>query len=123
MQLNLRRVAIAAVAAIALFFGLGRGTSSAGEGLANVSLTTKGAGHQDIPLALPTPRGGTATDEFYATLRRDLELSGWFRIIDPAAYVEPTGTGIRLGDFDFAAKALAQGITKFGHFIRIEGGG
>lgn len=69
----------------------------------SVGLTAAGAGHQDIPLALPVPKGGSASDEYYTTLKRDLELSGWFRIIDPKAYVEPAGAGIRLGEFDFAA--------------------
>ena len=103
MYLNPWRAALPALMVLALCFGQLRNPARAGDGLANVSLTTKGAGQQDIPLALPIPKGGAATEEFYITLRRDLELSGWFRIIDPAAYVEPPGTGIRLGEFDFAA--------------------
>ena len=78
------------------------------EGVAAESPTTSvalfaGGAKSDIPLALPIPRGGSATDEFYKTLKRDLEISGWFRIIDPAAYTEPAGAGIRLGEFDFGS--------------------
>ncbi|MBI1993915.1 MAG: hypothetical protein HYS67_05775, partial [Deltaproteobacteria bacterium] len=47
---------------------------------------------------------------------RDLELSGWFRILDRSAYIEdPQKTGITLGDFDFrdwsviGAQALVKG--------------
>jgi TolB protein len=41
--------------------------------------------------------------EFINTLRRDLELSGYFRIIDPHAYVEdPQSSGFELGQFNFA---------------------
>ena len=40
---------------------------------------------------------------FVSTLRRDLELSGYFRIIDPHAYIEdPQSSGFELGQFNFA---------------------
>ena len=40
---------------------------------------------------------------FVSTLRRDLELSGYFRIIDPHAYIEdPQTSGFELGQFNFA---------------------
>jgi TolB protein len=40
---------------------------------------------------------------FVVTLRRDLELSGYFRIIDPHAYIEdPQTSGFELGQFNFA---------------------
>ncbi len=43
-----------------------------------------------------------ATD-FASTLRRDLELSGYFRLIDPHAYIEdPQTSGYELGQFNFA---------------------
>ncbi len=95
--------ACAATASLLVVSLLGAHDATAAEGVASVALTTKGAGQQDIPLALPAPRGGSTGDEFYTTLERDLKLSGWFRIIDPKAYVEPAGTSIRFGEFDFAA--------------------
>lgn len=59
-------------------------------------------GRQELPLALPRPVGGGAEAQaFYDTVKRDLELSGWFKIVDPAAYIEPAGTGIKLGEFKF----------------------
>jgi len=43
------------------------------------------------------------SNEFINTLRRDLELSGYFRLIDPHAYVEdPQSSGFELGQFNFA---------------------
>jgi len=40
---------------------------------------------------------------FVGTLRRDLELSGYFRLIDPHAYIEdPQSSGFELGQFNFA---------------------
>lgn len=59
-------------------------------------------GQTKFPLALPQPVGGGDAATFYEVLRRDLELSGWFVLIDPSAYVEPRGTGVRPGEFQFA---------------------
>jgi TolB protein len=43
------------------------------------------------------------SDAFVSTLRRDLELSGYFRIVDPHAYIEdPQKSGFELGQFNFA---------------------
>jgi TolB protein len=40
---------------------------------------------------------------FVDTLRRDLELSGYFRLLDPHAYIEdPQSSGFELGQFNFA---------------------
>jgi TolB protein len=40
---------------------------------------------------------------FVSTLRRDLELSGYFRLLDPHAYIEdPQSSGFELGQFNFA---------------------
>lgn len=70
----------------------------------SIGLTTHGAGSRDIPLALPLPKvEGAGNDEFHATLKRDLELSGHFRILDPKSFVEPSTAGVHLGEFDFAA--------------------
>ncbi len=60
-------------------------------------------GDRAVPIALPSPTGVARQGaEFWGIVRRDLELSGWFKIVDPAAYVEPVGAGIRLGEFSFA---------------------
>jgi TolB protein len=62
-------------------------------------------GQNKLALALPTPIGTTLKAEldrsFHATLKRDLELSGWFDVIDPAAYLEKEGTGVRPGEFSW----------------------
>ncbi len=53
-------------------------------------------------LALPRPVGGSAAqEEFYSVLKRDLELTGYFDIIDPAAYIEASTAGLRPGSFRF----------------------
>ena len=60
-------------------------------------------GKNKLPLALPGTNGGSAeAKELWTTVRRDLEITGWFELIDPAAYIEPAGTGITAGSFSFA---------------------
>ena len=59
-------------------------------------------GQTKFPIALPKPNGTGDTATFYEVVRRDLELSGWFTLIDPAAYIEPAGTGVQPGQFNFA---------------------
>lgn len=54
---------------------------------------------------------------------RDLELSGWFRILDRSAYIEdPQKTGITLGDFDFRDWSVigAQALVKGGFELQGE---
>ncbi|MBL8615203.1 MAG: PD40 domain-containing protein [Deltaproteobacteria bacterium] len=76
-------------------------------------------GEQKVVLGLPKPIGGAgAATEFYDVLRRDLELSGYVTLLDPAAQVEPAGTGIRPGQFRFedwsvlGAPALAKTLLQ-----------
>ena len=46
---------------------------------------------------------GTVSGQFVHTLSRDLQLSGYFRIIDPHAYIEKSQeSGFSLGQFNFA---------------------
>lgn len=43
------------------------------------------------------------SDAFTTTLQRDLELSGYFRIVNPHSYIEdPQTSGFELGQFNFA---------------------
>jgi len=59
-------------------------------------------GRNKVPIALPSPRGGhTRSRDFYSIIRRDLDISGWFDVIDPAAFIEPEGTGLMPGQFRF----------------------
>ena len=61
-------------------------------------------GDRAVPIALPLPIGsGTDADAFWQVVKHDLELSGWFKVLDPNASLEPAGAGIRPGEFDFAA--------------------
>jgi len=62
------------------------------------------AGGKDISVALPAPQTPSgdpegASSEVYDTLLRDLEISGYFSIVDPNAYIEQ-GKGVEKGTFD-----------------------
>ncbi|HJN75711.1 MAG TPA: Tol-Pal system beta propeller repeat protein TolB [Myxococcota bacterium] len=59
-------------------------------------------GARDIPIAVPRPTGGDEdTDLLWRVVRNDLEMSGFFDVIDPDAYIEAPSAGIRLGEFSF----------------------
>jgi TolB protein len=59
-------------------------------------------GRNKVPIALPAPLTSLPiAEEFYGVVSRDLALSGWFDILDPAAFVEPASTGIRPGQFKY----------------------
>ena len=68
----------------------------------NVLIEIGRPGERAVPIAIPMPKGSGPNDEFWTVVRRDLELSGWFRVLDANASLEPTTAGIRLGEFDFA---------------------
>ena len=53
----------------------------------------------------------------------DLELSGWFKVLDRSAYIEdPQKTGITLGEFDFKDWSTigAEGLVKGGFSVQGE---
>lgn len=60
------------------------------------------AGGQDVQLALPKPEvGGNAADAetIWSTVEKDLQQSGYFTLIDPAAAIDPGG--VEPGSFSF----------------------
>ncbi len=60
-------------------------------------------GGRDLPLALPAPEVSTGpqADELLALLQRDMDLSGYFRLVDPDAFIEPDSAGPSPGAFRF----------------------
>ena len=70
-------------------------------------------GRNKVPIALPSPVSDhPKAAEFYSVVQRDLVLSGWFEVIEEAAYVEPKGTGIRPGQFNFDGQMMIVFETK-----------
>jgi len=74
-----------------------------------ITITIAGPGSQLSTIAVSGLKNLGGDDDhrvgstFVGTLRRDLELSGYFRIIDPHAYIEdPQASGFELGQFNFA---------------------
>jgi len=72
--------------------------------------------------------GGTLGQRFAQVLSRDLDLSGYFRLLDPKTFVEnPQTSGITAGEIDFVgwatlgAQALVKGgITTSGDMVTVE---
>ena len=88
-----------------------------------------GSGGQKFPIAVSPLRNiGTTTGDSgrYSTgiadsIVHDLELSGWFRVIDRSSYIEsPQKSGITLGSFDFKDWSTlgAEGLVKGGFSLQ-----
>ncbi|MGD9763381.1 MAG: Tol-Pal system beta propeller repeat protein TolB [Candidatus Binatia bacterium] len=101
-------------AAVALFTAL---CVSASTAVAQVRSTIVGPGATRYPIALPalkqiTPGSG---DQFVAVLKRDLELSGLFRVLPRDAYIEDSqtsGVTAETINFDNWAVLGALGMVK-----------
>jgi TolB protein len=71
------------------------------------------AGGQDTPLALPmtvAPNGDPngEADVLWSTIHKDLDISGYFTIIDKDATIEGADAGIEPGTFDMADWSLLK---------------
>lgn len=87
-----------------------------------------GPGRQKFPIAISPLRNlGTIPDQARLSegiadaIVHDLELSGWFRVLDRAAYIEhPQKTGITLGSFNFRDWSTigAEGLVKGGFSVQ-----
>ncbi len=72
--------------------------------------------------------GGTLGQRFAQVLSRDLDLSGYFRLLDPKTFIEnPQASGITAGEIDFVgwatlgAQALVKGgVTTSGDTVTVE---
>jgi TolB protein len=95
-------------------------------------LRIQGGSAGKFPLALPSFKIGeggdpSAADVMYQVIQRDLQLSGYFEIIDQLAYIEPNSAGLAPGEFDFAdwrvpgaAGLVKAGITGEGSMLAVE---
>jgi len=82
-----------------------------------------GPGSESFPIAVVPPKdlggdpGGALGARFAKALTRDLDLSGYFRLVDPKTFVESETSGITAGEIDFVgwsaigAQALVKGGT------------
>lgn len=69
----------------------------------NVLIELGRPGERAVPIALPLPKGSTGAErQLWEIVRRDLEISGWFRIVNPDATLEPETAGVRPGEFAFS---------------------
>jgi TolB protein len=93
-----------------------------------------GPGSESFPIAvmplknLGGDNGGALGARFTQVLSRDLDLSGYFRLLDPKTFIEdPQTSGITAGEIDFVgwaslgAQALVKGgVTLSGDTVTIE---
>ena len=120
--------AVAALAVLAL--ALGRASPAA----AVVTGQIFGPGSESFPIAvvplknLGGDTGGELGARFAQALSRDLDLSGYFRLLDPKTFIEnPQTSGITAGEIDFVgwaalgAQALVKGgVTTSGDTVTVE---
>lgn len=104
--------------------------AAAGPAAAQVRGLITGPGETAFPIALAplasAPGAAEAARQFSATLDRDLDISGLFRILDPASFIEDGG-GQRAEEIDFGkwstigARLLVKGrATTSGDGLTIE---
>jgi TolB protein len=87
-----------------------------------VTGTIFGPGSASFPIAVMPLRnlggdeGGTLGKRFAAVLSRDLDLSGYFRLVDRKTFIEDQSSGITASEVDFVGWAAigAQGVVKGG---------
>ena len=81
-----------------------------------VTVSIFGPGSHQFPIAIVPPKGDAALgQEFARVLSRDLELSGYFRVLDPRTFTEdPQTAGVTADTIDFAGWAAvgAQQLVK-----------
>jgi TolB protein len=103
----MKRILHACAIVWAIAFALSSGRAAAQPG--PITMPIVGTGGQLSPIAVSGLKNLGGDDDhrignaFVGTLRRDLELSGYFRLLDPHAYIEdPQTSGFELGQFNFA---------------------
>jgi len=87
-----------------------------------------GQGGQKSPIAVSplknlatVPDTAKLSEGIADTMAHDLDLSGWFKVLDRSAYIEnPQTTGITLGAFDFKDWSTigAEGLVKGGFSVQ-----
>ena len=87
-----------------------------------------GQGGQRFPIAVSPLKNlgansvdsGRVSTGIADAMVHDLELSGWFRVLDRSAYIENAQSGITLGTFDFKDWSTigAEGLVKGGFSIQ-----
>jgi TolB protein len=105
---NMKRIVHAFALICAIAFALSPDPAAA-QGAGPLRMKIQGTSGELSPIAVSGLKNLGGDDDhsignaFISTLRRDLELSGYFRIVDPHAYIEdPQSSGFELGQFNFA---------------------
>ena len=101
-QSGIRRSRLVLALAVSVFL-----LSDAGQARGQVRGTIAGPGHATFPIAIVAPQGSgldSLGQEFAATLGRNLELSGLFRVLaTPPTDRQPRDSGVQRPQIDFGA--------------------
>src|SRR5277367_263008 len=116
----------------AMVFALALALAGSPANAAPIVIDINGTSGQLSPIAVSGLKNVGGDDDhgignaFVSTLRRDLELSGYFRLLDPHAYIEdPQTSGFELGQFNFAdwrsinADFLVKGSVNAGGGVKL----
>jgi TolB protein len=124
----MKRILYACAIVCAIAFALSSGRAAAQPG--PITMPIVGPGGQVSPIAVSGLKnlGGDEDhrigNSFVSTLRRDLELSGYFRLLDPHAYIEdPQTSGFELGQFNFADWRSINADFLVKGSVNVSGGG
>ena len=80
-----------------------------------------GPGKRNFPIAIEQPIGPTdVSTKLWTIVRRDLEMTGYFQIINPDAYIDQSNN-ITPNSFNFADWRLVQAAALAKTSIRIQG--
>ncbi len=108
----MRRLLATALVLVGLMVALVPAQAEQPRGLQGSTVIVEQPGGQDLPIAVPKPKGGDAVAlEIWEVLRADLERSGFFQVIDPDAFTEAGSAGIRLGEFSFEDWAIPDPVV------------
>jgi TolB protein len=109
-----RILAAAAIAAVVVF-GFSPETTAQSTSIDGLTIQISKPGGRDLPLAIPRPSGGDPeADTLWALITRDMEISGYFRVLDSRSFIEPVSAGLEPGQFRYTdwdvpgATALAK---------------
>src|SRR5271170_7437555 len=93
-------------AGLLMILAFGRATTGTAQ---EIKMEIVGTGQTASPIAVSQLKNlsgdddGKVSGQFVHTLSRDLQLSGFFRVLNPSAYIEKAqDSGYALGQFNFA---------------------
>lgn len=99
-----RSLLLLSLGLVAVGVALSRAPAHAEDAAVTIQIDIGKPGQRAIPIGLPYPKGGAPQgQDFWGVVKRDLELTGYFTVLDPNVSLEPADAGVEPGQFDFTA--------------------